>query len=125
MINYEDLAFLASESAIAIDSHIKGRVKEKDYSNVEELANKLDKFSKEQLDPIGLLMLAEVIWPNNKDLMGKREYHVYRQTNRLAKDLACFREFPKEKQEELRDVCVELSKKSKYYSIPDRIGLTV
>jgi len=117
------LAFLASLSAIAIDSHINEGVKEKDYSNVKELAKELDRLSKEQVDPTGLVMLAEVIWPNNEDLKGKEKYDVYRQINLLAKDLACFKEFPREGQEELRDVCVELSRRSMYYSNPYRLEL--
>jgi len=68
-------------------------------------------------------MLAEVIWPNNEDLKGKEKDDVYRQINLLAKDLACFKEFSRERQEELRDVCIELSKRSMYYSNPYRLGL--
>ena len=122
MRNYRGLAFLASLSAIATDLYINKGTKEKDYSNVKELAKELGKISKERLDPKGLLMLAEVIWPNNEDLKGKKEDDVYLQINLLAKDLDHFREFPKERQEELRYVCVELSKKSMYYSYPYRIG---
>lgn len=126
MRNYHNLAFLANLSAIAIDSHIiRGLANEKDYSNVKELVKKLDKFSKEKSDPTRLQMLAEVIWPDNKDLMEKEEDHAYLQVNLLAKDLDCFREFPRERQEELRDVCVKLSKKSMDYPDQYRIGLTV
>jgi hypothetical protein len=121
MRNYHDLAFLASLSAIAIDFHINKKANEKDYSNVKDLSKKLDELSKEHLDPISLFMLAEVIWPNKEDLKGKQDGNFYLQTNLLAKDLACFREFPRERQEELRDVCVELSKRSMYYS--DSYGL--
>lgn len=117
------MAFLASLSAIAIDSHINGRVKEKDYSNVKELVKKLDGLSKEQSNPTGLIMLADVIWPDNEDLKGKEKDDVYLQINLLAKDLACFREFSRDRQEELRDVCVELSRRSMYYSDSYRIGL--
>ena len=123
MRNYHDLASLANLSAIAIDFHINKKANEKDYSNVKDLSKKLDELSKEQSDPIGLIMLADVIWPNKEDLKGKQDGDFYLQTNLLAKDLACFREFPKERQEELRDVCVELSKRSMYYSNPYRIGL--
>jgi len=114
MRNYRDLVFLTSLSAITIDSHLNWRVKEKEYSYVKKLANELDGLSKEQLDPAGLIMLAEVIWPNKEDLKGKQDVDVYLQTNLLAKDLACFREFPRERQEELRDVCVKLSKRLIY-----------
>lgn len=123
MKDYRDLAFLTSLSAIAIDFHINKKANEKDYSNVKELAKELDRLSKKQVDPTGLVMLAEVIWPNNEDLKGKEKDDVYRQINLLAKDLACFKEFPRERQEELRDVCVELSKRSMYYSNPYRLGL--
>jgi len=123
MKDYRDLAFLTSLSAIAIDFHINKKANEKDYSNVKELAKELDKLSKKQSDPTGLLMLAEVIWPNNEDLKGKEKDDVYLQTNLLAKDLACFREFPRERQEELRNVCVELSRRSMYYSNPYRLEL--
>lgn len=125
MRSYHDLAHLANLSAIAIEFHINETAKKENYSNVKDLSKKLNEFSKEQLDPTGLIMLAEVIWSDDKDLIGKREDDVYLQANLLAKDLACFREFPRERQEELRDVCVELSKKSMYYSNPYRIGLTV
>jgi len=125
MRNYHDLASLANLSAIAIDFHINKKANEKDYSNVKDLSKKLDELSKEYLDPISLFMLADVIWTNNEELRKKEANDVYRQTNLLAKDLACFRKFPRERQEELRDICVELSKKSMYYSNPYRIGLTV
>lgn len=124
MRSYEDLAFLASLSAIAIDSHIKGRAKEKSYSNVEELAKELDKFSKEKLDPIGLMMLAEVIWPDKEDLKEKNVDDVYLQTNRLAKNLVRFEKFPRKKQEGLRDICVELSKQAKRYHVGKRVPHT-
>ena len=114
MRNYHDLASLANLSAIAIDFHINKKANEKDYSNVKDLSKKLDGLSKEQLDPAGLIMLAEVIWPNKEDLKGKQDGDVYLQTNLLAKDLACFREFPRERQEELRDVCVKLGKRLIY-----------
>ena len=114
MKDYRDLAFLTSLSAIAIDSHLNWRIKKKEYSYVKDLAKELDGLSKEQLDPAGLIMLAEVIWPNKEDLKGKQDGEVYLQTNLLAKDLACFREFPRERQEELRDVCVKLSKRLIY-----------
>jgi len=123
MRNYRDLAFLTSSSAIAIDSHINGTAKKEDYSNVEELVKELYKRSKEQSNPTSLIMLAKVIWPNNEDLKGKKKDDVYLQTNLLAKDLACFREFPRERQEELRNVCIELSKRSMYYSDSYRLGL--
>jgi hypothetical protein len=123
MKDYRDLAFLTSLSAIAIDFHINKKANEKDYSNVKELAKELDRLSKKQVDPTGLVMLAEVIWPNNEDLKGKEKDDVYLQINLLAKDLACFKEFPRERQEELRDICVELSKESMYYSNPYRLGL--
>jgi hypothetical protein len=114
MRDYRDLVFLTSLSAITIDSHLNWRVKKKEYSYVKKLVKELDGLSKEQLDPAGLIMLAEVIWPNKEDLKGKQDGDVYLQTNLLAKDLACFREFPRERQEELRDVCVKLSKRLIY-----------
>ena len=114
MRSYRDLAFLASLSAITIDSYLNWRVKKKEYSYVKKLVKELDGLSKEQLDPAGLIMLTEVIWPNKEDLKGKQDGDVYLQTNLLAKDLACFREFPRERQEELRDVCVRLSKRLIY-----------
>jgi len=114
MRDYRDLVFLTSLSAITIDSHLNWRVKKKEYSYVKKLVKELDGLSKEQLDPAGLNMLAEVIWPNKEDLKGKQDGDVYLQTNLLAKDLACFREFPRERQEELRDVCVRLSKRLIY-----------
>ena len=114
MRNYHDLAFLTSLSAITIDSHLNWRVKKKEYSYVKKLVKELDRLSKEQLDPAGLIMLAEVIWPNKEDLKGKQDGDVYLQTNLLAKDLACFREFPRERQEELKDVCVKLGKRLIY-----------
>lgn len=119
------LALLASSSAIAIDSHTKERANKEDYSNVKELAKELDKFSKEKLDPRGLFMLAEVIWPDNKELLGKEDDDAYLQVNLLAKDLDYFRKFPRERQKELRDICVKLSKKSMDYSDPYRIGLAI
>lgn len=123
MRNYRELASLANLSAIAIDSHINGRIKKENYSNIRALANELDKLSKKKLDPISHFMLAEVIWPDDKDLEGKKDDDVYPQTNLLAKDLACFEKFPRERQEELRDVCVELSERSMYYSNTYRLGL--
>ncbi len=118
MRNYRGLAFLTSLSAIATDLYINKGAKEKDYSNVKELAKELGKISKEQLDPKGLLMLTEVIWPNIEAWEGKKDDDVYLQINLLAKDLTHFREFSRKRQEELRDVCVKLSKKSMYYSYP-------
>ena len=125
MENYRDLALLASLSAIGIDSHIHGLIKEKNYFHIKELAKKLGEFLKKQSDPTDLVMLGEVVWPNIEDWEGKKNDDVYLQINLFAKDLAYFKEFPRERQEELRDVCVELSKKSMYYSNPCRIGLTV
>ena len=123
MRNYNDLASLANLSAIAIEFHINETAKKEDYSNVKDLSKKLDELSKEHLDPISLFMLAEVIWTNNEELRGKEENDVYRQINLLAKDFACFKEFPRGRQEELRDVCIELSRKSMYYSDSYRLEL--
>ncbi len=117
MRNYENLDFLASLSAIAIDSHITEQANKKNYSNVRDLSKRLRMLSnKEELDPTGLLMFAKVIWPNDEDLKGKKDCDVYPQVNLLAKDLACFKEFPIERQKELRNVCVGLSKKVAHYS---------
>ena len=117
MRNYEKLDFLASLSAIAIDSHITEQANKKNYSNVRDLSKRLRMLSnKEELNPTGLLMFAKVIWPNDEDLKGKKDCDVYPQVNLLAKDLACFEELSREKQKELRNVCLELSKKSQYYS---------
>ena len=115
MRNYRDLAHLASLSAMVIDSYINNwRIKKKEYFYVKELIKELDRLSKERLDLGGLVMLAEVIWPNNEDLKRKEKDDVYLQTNLLAKNLARFREFSKEKQEELKDVCVDLSRRLMY-----------
>ena len=115
MRNYRDLAILASSSAIGIDSHIHGLIKEKNYLHIKELAKELEGLSKEKLSPTCLVMLGEVVWPNIEDWEGKKKDDVYLQTNLFAKDLACFKEFPRERQEELRDVCVELSERSMHY----------
>jgi hypothetical protein len=117
MKKYENLDILASFAAIGIDSHINKRAKKENYSNVKELANKLEEFSKEQLDPTGLSMFSEVIWLNHEDLKGKTEDDVYQHISSLAEDLARFEKFPQKRQEELRDICVRLSKRSASYKL--------
>ena len=72
------------------------QAKKENYSNVKELANKLEELSKEQLDPTGISMFSEVIWLNHKDLQGKTEDDVYSHINSLAQDLAYFEKFPRE-----------------------------
>jgi len=112
MNDYRGWGLLASLAARGINSHIEKEVKKKDHVIIKELAEKLDKLSKKQLDPVGLIMLLQVIWPNHEDLKEKKKEDVYLQTNLLAKDLACFRKFSRERQEELRDICIELSERA-------------
>ena len=110
-MDYRDLAFLASGSAVAIEIYLNGDKSENHFSqNVEKLSEEVGRLSKRDGYDFGnILMLAEIIWPNRKDWKDGAVDGVYLQANLLAKELRCFNELSRERQIELRDVCLKVS----------------
>jgi hypothetical protein len=115
-MNLYDLVLLANNSAIEIDSNIIRKVYT-GYSYVRELAQEMENASRNYLDSTEILLFVEVIWPNEKDRIGRNVDEVYLQTNLLAKDLFHFSKFPKERQEELRNICVGLSRQASKHNL--------
>jgi hypothetical protein len=110
-----DLAVLASNSAIEIDCHIIGRTKEENYTYTKKLSEEMYHTSRDHLDPTKLMILWDTIWPGEKDEMWRMVGDVYLHTNLFARDLACFTDLSKERQEGLKDTCIELSGQSMRY----------
>ncbi|MCX6749326.1 MAG: hypothetical protein NTW17_01100 [Candidatus Pacearchaeota archaeon] len=110
----ESPATFVSIVAMTIDKHAGGHYStNEDYEAVNTLANKLDKLSEDPKDYLGLQSMVYIIWPKIKKEEGKTMDDICLQTNLLAKELRCFRELPTKRQEELRDVCLDLSKRIK------------
>jgi hypothetical protein len=108
------LDLLASRAAQGIDSYFRGKGKEEYYKHVDQIAKEIDSFSKDPRDLDWFGILTKIIWPIEENLKGVIE-DVYLQANLLAKDLLVFRELSTERQEELRDVCLEISKQARYH----------
>ena len=109
MLFNRDLSLLASTSAIAISYYLNGRATQKGYDLLEKLSEEIDRLSKSKLSVSEELVLAEIIWPNHEDWVGKNREDVYLQANLLAKNLRYFDDSPIREQEKLRNVCLEIS----------------
>lgn len=85
-----------------------------EYQDVQRLSNQLYKIL-EYPNPLYEKVMAETIWPDKKDWEGKNRGDIQLQTWLFAKDLLKFRDFSREKQEELRNTCIELSREAQCY----------
>lgn len=115
--HYLNLSLKACNVAIAIDNHILGRAKEEEYQTIKGLSEGLYAMV-EAYDPDFELMMAETIWPDIKDWPGKTREDTKLQNWLFAKDLSTLIELPRERQEELRDACISLSRMANTYSKP-------
>ena len=107
MLLNHGLPIIASGAALDIECYLQGG-EQSSSEYVNHLAEEVDRISKNpSID--NSVMLTKLAWPNREDLKGKSIEEAYVWANLLAKDLKYFREFPREKQEELRDACMELS----------------
>ncbi len=123
MLEY-DLPLLASTAAIAIEFHLNSVGEKKYYDYVSKLAEKVDKFSKKEYDEFNMgVPLLESFWPDSKDWNGRVVDDIYLHANLLAKDLRCFTELSRERQEELRDVCIRISDRAALATHSYRFGL--
>lgn len=110
---YFNLALDTSEVAVDISNIVLGNKVDINYQNINGISKYLYNISQSnRIDSTEDLMLAEAIWPNKEDLKGKRNDDLKFQIWLFAKDLELLTELPTERQEMLRDVCVDLSKSS-------------
>lgn len=114
---YMGLAAEASDAEIAIDNHRLGKATEEQYQNVRNLSNSLYEIAK-GYDPSTEFMMDDVIWPNRKDWVGKTRDDTRLQTWLFAKNLETFTYLSKERQRELLDACLRLSREARYSSKP-------
>ena len=114
---YLNLASGASNAAIAIDHHLLGRAMQKEYQNINILSERLYSIVRDY-DPTPEWMMNDTIWPNREDWKGKTVEDTKLQTWLFAKDLETLTELSRERQEELRDACLSLSRNAQRYSRP-------
>ena len=114
---YLELAKQALDAATAIDNHRLGLATTEQYQSVKDLAQTLYRIS-EGYDPTSEMMMGNVFWPNKEDLKGKTVEDAKLQTRRFANDLETLTELLGERQEELRDASLSLSKAAQRYSRP-------
>lgn len=93
----DEMKFYMREGRIRSNSHVK------------KLAEYLDNVSKGKQEVMESVMYADLIWPGFDDMRGKTTSDVYLHINLLAKDLRCFEELSRERQEELMNTCSRLS----------------
>lgn len=116
-MNFLDLALNTSEAAVDISNVILGNNLDINYQNINRISKYLYNISEsDRIDPTESLMLAKAIWPNKEDWKGKRDDDLKLQIGLFVKDLELLIELPIERQEILRDACVDLSKSSLNYS---------
>ena len=114
---YFNLALNASEAAVDISNIVFGNNIGINYPNIREISEYLYNISQNnKIDTTEGLMLAEAVWSNRKDWKGKREDYLKFQIRLFAKDLELLTQLSTERQEILRDACVDLSKSSLNYS---------
>ena len=117
---YIDYPMLALEAAIGIDMYLKGK-QNKYQKELEQLADELDSVSKTEMSPIQLTMFAELIYGQDREShKGKNIKEVNLQIRLLSKDLSDMTVLSKEKQEFLKQTCIELSNQFSRYSHPFR-----
>jgi hypothetical protein len=101
----------ASLAAIEIEISMReGRLGP--HANVIALAKELEEFSRKEPDAFSLkgLTYANLFWPNYEDWRGKTAGELEVQINLFSKELRCFEELDEEKQRELINYCIRLSK---------------
>lgn len=102
------LAFLASTSAVFLECYSGGIKIDEGLSMVGYLSEEIDYISKNPSIENSAMLLS-LVWPNQRDWKGRTTEDVYLHINLLAKDLKCFKELPKKKQQELVCDCLKLS----------------
>lgn len=106
----KDLSLMASLSAIEIEVYMNKGTRFDQKSNVRELAEELEGFSREKPDMFRADLYSRFLWPSMDDFKTKTENDIYLQMNLFAKDLKYFEELSRDKQEELRENCTKLSR---------------
>lgn len=121
MMNLWILADLSSKAAIGINSHIIGQHRDRRfYGYVKELAQEIEGASRRHLYSTEMDFLIKAIWPNEKN-RGNNIDQIYLEANLLSRVLYHFEELSRERQEELRDACLGLSKAAQsYFNLPRR-----
>ena len=115
-----DLPFLASEAAIDIDNYL--RIKTQEEKSIQDLAHLIDTLTEGESPRVNLPDNCTVL---SYALSGREKFEEYwkgkhinevtLQTKLIARNLRAFKSLTKEKQEELSNFCVRLSREIAYY----------
>jgi len=106
-LNHSELAGLASCAAVEVDNHIIGRGS--DVRHIRRLGKIIYlAFVEENSDPLPNFYERQIL----SDVTGLMGYEAYRE---FGQELIQFRNLPKSRQEELRGLCVSLSKEFGYH----------
>ena len=107
------LAFLASKSAIAIESNLNGKRLAIFEGAVIPLAEEMKRLSKEKYS-IKTGMLMDFVFPD-EGWRGKSIDEVYSETEHFADDLSKFKTLPETAQRKLMRRCIDLSRSARNY----------
>lgn len=109
----DDLPTLAVYTAGAIEQHlnkysISKEIHEDNQEAVERLSTKLQEATEEPLDLKLFCVISDMLWPMQEDKREKRKDDIILQTHLFAKELKNYQSLSRERQEELKDYCLEL-----------------